>query len=263
VRVLQQDLLVATSHLMLLEDEENYGAIEPWEGFKDQAGDQNWSIPEGVKDDGTLWYGRGFGLGNGLLVLEIQQRTLHFLIGCCQEILSNLQPDELVAGDSVEITNVPPPVDEGGDILSIATVGQSKFYSFLERPSFTRLKDILYARRALAEDHLWLLQSDPGYFGQILQAAYDHDPAHIPDQHGKLGSHLGTPEHWDLIITNTMCAAYCYLFSWDVLCRIINTIELLVIENFDRMSPRERLPAPLALQLLLLKTGYVSTHSVH
>ncbi|PQE15299.1 C2H2 and C2HC zinc finger protein [Rutstroemia sp. NJR-2017a BVV2] len=255
LRALQQYLLVGTRHLMLLEDEENYGALELWNGFQDSPEDNNWAIPEGKKDDGTLWYGRGLLLGDGLLVLEIQQRTLHFLIRCCQEILSHLEPDELVAGDGLESANVPPPVDEGGDTLSITAVGQSKFYSCLGRPSFTRLKDILYARRALAEDHLWLLKSDPGYFGQQLQATYDHDLAHIPSRQSKLTSYLGKPEHWDSIIKDTICAAYRDIISWDVLCRIINATEALVVQKLDQMSPRERLSTPLGVQLLLLKYG--------
>ncbi|KAM3079659.1 hypothetical protein ACMFMG_006072 [Clarireedia jacksonii] len=242
-----------TDHLMLLEDEQNYGSIVTWKNFKLHVQGRDWSLKEGVKDDGTIWYGLGFTPMEGLLVLEIQQRTLHFLIGCCQEILSNLKPDELVAGDSIESVNLPSPVDGGGDTLSIAAVGHSKFYSFLERPSFTRLKDILYARRALAEDHLWLLKSDPEYFSQQLQTNYEHDFAHIPDQFGKLTSRLGKPDHWDSIIMDTICTAYENIVAWNALCRVIWAIESLMVEIFDQMSVTERISEALGTPLLLFK----------
>lgn len=85
--------------------------------------------------------------GEGLLVLEIQQKALQFLLSCVELILCDLPLDDM----SVPVQPPPSALDSGsGDTewSSLAAVCLEAPYRVPDKFDFLRMKSLIYAKRA-------------------------------------------------------------------------------------------------------------------
>ncbi|KAH8668776.1 hypothetical protein BX600DRAFT_435293 [Xylariales sp. PMI_506] len=118
---------------------------------------------------------------DGLTILEIQARMYKFLVACCELILHDKDRTELL---QVAVPPPKPKVNESKSITTLATANIEALYRLPPLPDFQRLQSIITARMERAQDHLWMLREDPGYFAQSLLQARDHRREMLPDEKG-------------------------------------------------------------------------------
>jgi hypothetical protein len=65
------------------------------------------------------------------------------------------------------------------------------------------------ARRGEAEDHIWLLREDPGYFAEVVAEAKDHQPELLPGAtYGVLHENSREDALWARILRSVATDAY-------------------------------------------------------
>ncbi|MBE3111410.1 MAG: hypothetical protein IMZ46_13055, partial [Acidobacteria bacterium] len=131
-----------------------------------------WTYADGNVD--LILSNKQFLPGDGLFVLEAQERLLAFLVHCCHLILHDIPEDALVS-DTYPRQLEPqlnPETEEGFDSLAIMAANAP--YRVPAKLDLARIESLLAARVAAAEDHLWALREDPGYFAEELLDVRDH-----------------------------------------------------------------------------------------
>ena len=125
----------------------------------------------------------GFQPGIGLLILEIQQKIMEFLVKWC-EILLQQAAQTLIDQFSVP-TGTLVPIQIACSWPTIEILARYTPYLAPERTNFSGLKDFLEARYFQAQDHVWALREDPGYFEEVVYQYADHQPESLFDSTNK------------------------------------------------------------------------------
>ncbi|KAJ1329832.1 hypothetical protein MN608_06568 [Microdochium nivale] len=160
-------------HVMVLHganNAEEYGRLLAWEDHEDAF---EW-----------LQTRRQFLPGEGLMVLEIQDRLLAFLVSCCKQILHDVPADEMT---SDQFPIVPEPLRESknpGGLSSLAVLVAEAPYRVPAKLNMDRIVSLLEARASAAEDHVWALREDPAYFAQYQAEMKEHRQEMIKDTRG-------------------------------------------------------------------------------
>ncbi|KAI0380602.1 hypothetical protein F5Y04DRAFT_95178 [Hypomontagnella monticulosa] len=118
--------------------------------------------------------------GEGLLILEFQERLLKFLVDCCSTILHDIPWDQMTS-DAFAI-QAEPPLKESVDATGFNTLSimaREAPYRPPARLDLQRIESLLSARTLRAEDHIWSLREDPSYFAETILNMKDH----LPDIH--------------------------------------------------------------------------------
>ncbi|KAF2164008.1 hypothetical protein M409DRAFT_68229 [Zasmidium cellare ATCC 36951] len=121
--------------------------------------------------------------GEGLLILESQDKTMEFLVKCAKTILHDVDEEALL--HSAPQPEPPASELETGETISWTLLAAEAPYRLPSRLSFARLESLLKAKRDAVEDHLWSLREDPAYFSGVLKDAWDHTQDHIKDRYGQ------------------------------------------------------------------------------
>jgi len=135
------------------EDIETYGRMVAWDD-DDSAFD-------------LMMSQRAFQPGEALLILEIQEKVLHFLVQWSQLVLHDIAAADLVDAYPVKPALDPPKSTE--EWSSIATLAKEAPYRLPAQLDINRLKAIFAAKLAASVDHVWALREDPGYFQDAVQ----------------------------------------------------------------------------------------------
>ncbi|KAI0394681.1 hypothetical protein F5Y17DRAFT_466175 [Xylariaceae sp. FL0594] len=145
-------------HVMLLNGvtkEDDYGKLLAWEDHEDAF---TWMTSR-----------KQFLPGEGLLILEFQDRLLKFLVDCCKSILHDI-PSEDLTSDKFPIC--PEPIQKGSvdetGASTLAIMSKEAPYRPPAKLDFERIESLLSARTVRAEDHIWSLREDPSYFAETL-----------------------------------------------------------------------------------------------
>jgi hypothetical protein len=108
--------------------------------------------------------------GEGLLVLEIQERLYSFLVDCCKEILHDYPADSWTS-DAFPI-QPEPTIKSGAEATgfeSLAVMAAEAPYRVPAKLDLGKIVSLLAARTSAAEDRLWALREDPLFLrDQIL-----------------------------------------------------------------------------------------------
>jgi hypothetical protein len=181
----------------------------------------------------------GFQPGDGLLILEIQQKVMDFLVRCCETILD--KPAEALISQ-YPIQSKLPPVEDGS--LWPTTEDLARYAPYLppQRPNFNRLKALLGARSSAARDHILALKEDPAYFADVVYSWSEHRQEIIRDSAGKIHSSYGQTVFWDVVVTDVVLDAYVSLFSWDVASKQADHLATLHSKYARVINPRYMLP---------------------
>ncbi|KAI1275802.1 hypothetical protein F5Y07DRAFT_166175 [Xylaria sp. FL0933] len=118
---------------------------------------------------------RQFLPGEGLLILEFQERLLEFLIDCCKGILHDIPLDQMTS-DKFAI-QAEPPLKESLDATGFSTLSilaKEAPYRPPTRLDLQKIESLLSARTIRAEDHVWSLREDPGYFAETMLEMKEH-----------------------------------------------------------------------------------------
>ncbi|KAK5065004.1 hypothetical protein LTR84_000839 [Exophiala bonariae] len=180
--------------------EEGYGKIVHWK-------DETITFAE-VGD--TLQ----FQPGHGLLVLEIQSKILEFLVKCCFGIFRDIPKDELlkleIAAPSENVEALPTiQYRSNGQLSTMIAEAPYRLPTILDT---TILLALVEARRNAAEDHIWDMREDPGYFASVLTEHHEHRPEIIRDIDGKANPILNDDRTWDRVLSTAVGNAYEDLF---------------------------------------------------
>ncbi|RDW93396.1 uncharacterized protein DSM5745_00718 [Aspergillus mulundensis] len=184
--------------------------------------------------------------GDGLLVLEAQDRLLSFLVHCCQQILHDIP-------ESTMVTDLFPVLPEPLLGQNNKTVGfESLVVLTAEAPfrvpaklDLSLVESLLTARSSAAEDHLWALREDPDYFAKRLLEAKDHRREMLKDPKGNRHPLLlDSRNHiiWARSLESMLVEAHVELETFSELSRQAKQVALLQVKHSAVILPSQPLP---------------------
>jgi len=190
----------------------------------------------------------------GQIILEIQDRTLHFLIQCAKAILHDITPDK-VLGEQYPVHEplAPLTLDNNSETITVASLAEEGPYHVPRAMDFDVLLNLVEAKRGESEDHMWALREDPGYFLETAISGGEHRQESVLDKNGNQHPFKGTRIFWDRILTNMVAEAYNYLMSWTIVRDQIQRIANLHKQHAHLISNDKLLPADLELELRAYK----------
>ncbi|KAF5487168.1 hypothetical protein CGCS363_v013026 [Colletotrichum siamense] len=179
-------------------DAREYGKLVAWEDHPDAF---EWMHSR-----------RQFMPGEGLLILEAQERTLSFLVKCCELILHDI-PSDTLATDAFPVQPEPEfkNEQEADGFDSLAAMAAEAPYRLPARLDLDRIQSLLGAKVAAARDHIWSLREDPGYFAEQLAEIKEHRQEMIKDINGSAHptlSRLNQETFWARVVAETVARAY-------------------------------------------------------
>lgn len=209
-----------------------YGRLVAWEDHPDAF---DWMISR-----------KQFIPGEGLLVLEAQQRLLRFLVKCCRSVLKDIPDAELVSN---KFPILPEPrlktEAEVDGFESLAVMAAEAPYRVPQHLDLARVRSLLEAITSAAEDHLWALREDPGYFSESILDYKEHRQEMLPDTLKK--AHPATSKAhsetlWSRVIGNVVTKSYIQLEIFSELSHQAQVIQSLYSKYDGKLSPVKDLP---------------------
>ncbi|KAJ5150387.1 hypothetical protein N7492_010738 [Penicillium capsulatum] len=184
--------------------------------------------------------------GEGLLILEAQERLLDFLVQCCQQLLHDI-PKATLTNDSFLVVPEPPLKFESeiSGFDSLAIMAAEGPYRVPAQLDLRLVASLLAARASAAEDHLWALREDPDYFARTLLEAREHRQEVLKDlngHHHPILSHDRRGILWARIIGSVVSEAYLELELFTELSSQAKTLVSLQRQYADQISPSKDLP---------------------
>lgn len=199
---------------------EAYGSLSSWDeepfGFTDYDAFR------------LLLSGVGWHPGDGLLIMEIQETILGFLVQCAELILRDLLPlkvpshrTSLYSSKPSKPQQPPPPpitpIPSEATWASVASATVEAPYRVPVQFDVLRLQRLIDAKRAEADDHIWALREDPGIFQETVNNWAQHRQEVMLNKHGKPHPTYNTPEYWNRMLRYVVQCAYQKLIMWDIL----------------------------------------------
>ena len=167
--------------------------------------------------------GVGLQPGEGLQVMETQQRKLQFLQKCVEIILQDLALND----SSVPTQPTPtfePSADHGSEWPSLTQEVEEAPYKVPDVFNFARLRTFVEARRNEGEDHIWALREDPSYFQDVIAEESEHRQEKILTENGKTHPVLRQDTFWERVLSNVVMNAYTDLVAWDIVLKEIDSL---------------------------------------
>ncbi|KAI1464406.1 uncharacterized protein F4812DRAFT_443319 [Daldinia caldariorum] len=190
--------------------------------------------------------------GEGLWILEIQDRLYKFLLETCKAILHDF---ELQDKQGRPEPKPPISIDKyKGDIATSRLFSRYKsIYHVPEEFDIKRLQSIVSAKLSQAEDTLWALREDPGFFAHSLLELYSHRPEHMLDVNGNVYPSVATEHGREEVLISTVRSMLSYYVpiveTWGSVYELVNRLASLKEGLFDRVRADERPEDDLPLDL--------------
>ena len=188
--------------------------------------------------------GIGFQPGEGLQVLEVQQRKMHFLVKCVETILQGqisvdgpVHCEPSLCEDSFPVPNP--------DWPSISQTMEDSQYNVPERFDIGRIRSIIEAKRNQVEDHLWALREEPAYFQQVVEEWSQHRYERIIDSDGCYDPEIGGSKFWHNVLVLVITEAYEMVVFWSSLWNEVRRFEELIAVKGLPQQPDELIEPPL------------------
>lgn len=191
-------------HTMYLSGEstvENYGRLVSWRDDPSACAMMQKSLQ--------------FAPGDGVMVMGIQSRIYSFLLDCCYRIFHDIPRDELVSLSLPEQPEPPQMVDSETSYARLSSVAADAPYMIPAALDTHRLILLIDAKRAAAEDYVWALREDPGYFATKVAEYAEHRVETLLDRHGRRHPEDGTELFWNQNLIKVVWDAYIMFFAWD------------------------------------------------
>lgn len=211
---------------------EDYGRLVAWEDHEDAF---DWMHSR-----------KQFLPGEGLLILEFQERLLEFLVDCCKMILHDIPMDQMTSNEFA--IQPEPPLKESLDATGFSTLSVMAKEAPYRPPAkldLERIESLLSARTARAEDRIWSLREDPSYFAETVLEMKEHLP----------GSHLPTKSRnqdhvWAQAISSVLVESFSQLESFAELRNQAVRLRELSRKYGPELSPQKDLPEEYLVALL-------------
>ncbi|KAI4150585.1 MAG: hypothetical protein L6R39_002233 [Caloplaca ligustica] len=199
----------------------------------------SWDDDDGAFD--MMSSGIGLQPGEGLQVMEIQQRKMQFLQRCTELILQDLSLKD------TGIAKEPVPPDDllakiGSEWPSLAQEIEEAPYRVPDPFDIARLRTFVVARRNEAEDHIWSLREDPSYFQDAALSWSEHRQEKILTASGKTHPVLRQDLFWERVLSNLVVDAYADLVSWDAVMKDLDQLEKLKSKQLGQARQNQELP---------------------
>jgi hypothetical protein len=194
----------------------------------------------------------GFQPGMGLLVLEIQQKVMEFLVKFGETILQ--QPAHTLIDQFSVPTGTLAPIQIAYSWPTIEILARYTPCLAPERADFSGLKDFLEARHFQAQDHVWALREDPGYFEEVVHQYADHRPEGLLDSANKHHPNYNKPTFWRATLATVVSEAHHSVIVWDVLVKQAKRVVALQEEHESVLDAGHKLPPTYKRELQLFKT---------
>ena len=180
-------------------------------------------------------------VGFGLLVLEIQQKLLSFLVRTTELLVHDLlnSPPPLTARP---IILSPPAAIDSVEWPSVAQAAAQSPYCVPVQFNFPRLQSLVSAKRTDAEDHIYALREDPGYFLDTVKDYSEHQMEHLSLINGGKHPELGKLPFWHRVVTRVVGNAYGNLLLWDIGSKNLADLQKLREKYASRISLDKKLP---------------------
>ena len=222
-------------HVMMFTGRTNptaYGELIAWEDHPDAF---DWMHSQ-----------RGAHPGEGLLILEIQERLYKFLVDCCKTILQDMTGTVQMGTDALPQPEPPSLLSNDLGLISLAESAAEAPYRVPAELNLQRLESIIQAKLLAAEDHVWALREDPGYFASVLQETKDHRQEIMLDVRGQRHPLLATPmqDHifWGRVIENSIVASLAEIEMWGNLLDKVISLKQLSVKFAPEIDPGKDLP---------------------
>lgn len=153
--------------------------------------------------------------GETLMAMKIHERVMKFLIRCCQLILNqdNLQ---VLTGPNIPIPPQVEPARKAGWFDVANTIWEAPFV--IPTPfNSGMIVDYLTVRASAAEDHVWDLRENPGYFAAKVMEWSEHQRERMYFTDEKDILETGTPKFWNIVIREVIADAFESLVVWRIL----------------------------------------------
>ena len=179
--------------------------------------------------------------GDGLLVLEVQEKLLRFLVRCAEAIVHDLLPLTITmpsSQPSVPLSAIPTDVQWP----SVAAAAAEAPYRVPVGFDFARLQVLINAKRFEAEDHVWSLREDPGYFRQYIFDCSEHRKEVLADENGRRHPDFGKSRFWEKVFSMVLADGYSNLWLWDMAAKRLTKVDALRHHHGSSISPTRKLP---------------------
>ncbi|RYO75691.1 hypothetical protein DL762_009881 [Monosporascus cannonballus] len=192
--------------------------------------------------------------GEGLIVLEAQEKLMHFLVTCSQHILHEIPADNLIAD-----TFPPQPEPhlrtgkEPNGFDSLVVMAAEAPYRPPSRLDLSRIESVLGSRLSAAEDHLWAVREDPAYFLEQLIECKEHRQELLKDTHGNEHPILRAVHQkmfWARVCGTVAFESYLQVEVFSELYRQAQALRLLQTKYAAAISPTKDLPDELMNAIL-------------
>lgn len=193
--------------------------------------------------------------GDGLWLLEIQDRIYKFLLDTVLRILHDI-PTGALTGPKYSIQPEPPLPSANSredGVISLATTNLEAIYSSPGQIDLHRLQLLVTAKANEEEDKLWAFREDPRHFSEGLKGYIAHQPEYVPDLLGKphptTTTDMTSPEErhsMDFLLDNFISVQ-----TWAGLVREITSLAGLKEQHYDsaNIGSDDPLPEPFAMAL--------------
>lgn len=182
----------------------------------------------------------------GFMILEAQEGLLSFLVDFCKNILHDIPEDALIT-DKYRIKEEPQLKSEaettGFDSLAVMMAEEP--YRVPAHLDLERMEALLSARTSAAEDYLWSLREDPGYFSETLWDVSEHRAERFKDESRQAHPALDKANKsifWARVVGEVLFNAYYELESFSELHKQAQELRMLQLKHADAISPTEDLP---------------------
>lgn len=177
---------------------------------------------------------------------------MEFLVKWCETILQ--QPAHTLIHQFSVSTGTLTPIQIAHSWPTIEILARYTPYLAPERTDFSGLKDFLEARYFLAQDHVWALREDPGYFEEVVHQYADHRPEGLLNSANKHHPNHNKPTFWRATLAAVVCEAYHSVIVWDVLAKQAKRVVALQEEHASALDAGHKLPPTYKRELQLFKT---------
>ncbi|KAL8345863.1 hypothetical protein RB601_005771 [Gaeumannomyces tritici] len=182
--------------------------------------------------------------GEGLLILEAQERLLSFLVAFCKTMLHDVPTASLTTGPIEPEPSIQTELELNG-FDNLAVMAAEGPYRVPANLDMDRMCALLAARVSAAEDDIWALREDPGYFAEYVTEILEHRQEMVRDTGGASHPVVRPGQDdifWGRVIGNAVLESHLVLETYTELLRQARALKVLHAEHAARISPREPLP---------------------
>ncbi|PPJ59583.1 hypothetical protein CBER1_01153 [Cercospora berteroae] len=156
----------------------------------------------------------------GLLSLELLQRTYKFLLECVKLILHDIRPTMFFLAPSAPEPTKMPGSSGLDEYPSMSTHSLEAPYRVPQMLDLKRLQMLVDSRCETSEDHIWLLKEDPGYFAASLREYREHDGE----------TEFGCRSDWPTALNKMLTNAYLVFVFWDDIAKRLSSMASIDVQ---------------------------------